>query len=59
MEMDQIPSMTKDQLISWVEILDSEGYSPLWLVKQIEIRGFSRPEAIELYREATLAWTFD
>lgn len=49
--------MNRDQLITWVELADAHGERPFWVVEQIQLWGYSRSEAIELYRLGTLGWT--
>lgn len=49
--------MNKDQLISWVELADAHGDRPFWIVEQVQLWGYSRAEAIEIYRIGTLGWS--
>lgn len=49
--------MNKNQLITWVELADAHGDRPFWIVEQIQLWGYSRSEAIEIYRLGTVGWT--
>lgn len=49
--------MNRDQLISWVELSDAHGDRPFWIVEQIQLWGYSRSEAVEIYRLGTVGWT--
>ncbi len=48
---------SKEHLIFWVEQVDSSGVSPFRIVETIQQQGYSRPEAIEIYRIGSSAWS--
>lgn len=49
--------ISREHLIFWVEQVDSAGMSPFRIVESIQKLGYSRPEAIEIYRVGSVAWT--
>lgn len=43
-------------VISLVEHLDARRVGPFNIVAMLQMAGFERDEAVELYRKGTLAW---
>ena len=44
-------------VISLVEHLDAQQIRPFYIVAMLQMAGFERSEAVELYNKGTLAWT--
>ena len=46
-----------DRCISMVEMLSAQGVRDGAIVELLQLLGFKRDEAVEIYRKGTMAWT--